>query len=123
MFNKDITIVNKVFDKVSKSNQYKCTSIKGFWSANDGISINDVDLVKSDGYKCFILFSERGYVSPSKFTGNGWTLQTDDYIVKGKVSSITKIADLNSYEYMRIKNIAIKDYGSSSMQHFEVSGD
>lgn len=122
IFNQDITVINKVFDRISKTNSYKCTSIKGFWSSNKGITISDVDLVKSDGYKCYILSSVNGYVNPASFDGTGWTLKNDDYIVKGIVSSISKIADLNSYEYMKITNIAVKDYGSSTMQHYEVSG-
>ena len=122
IFNQDITVINKVFDRTSKINSYKCTSIKGFWSSNKGITISDVDLVKSDGYKCYILSSVDGYVNPVSFDGTGWTLKNDDYIVKGIVSSISKIADLNSYEYMKITNIAVKDYGSSTMQHYEVSG-
>lgn len=122
IFNQDITIVNKVFDKTSKTNSYKCTNIKGFWSSNIGVNVSNVDLVKSDGYKCYILSSVEGYVNPNSFDGTGWTLKNDDYIVKGIVPSISKIAELNSYEYMKINNISVKDYGSSTMQHYEVSG-
>ncbi len=130
MFDKDITVINKIYDKQIKKNTYRCTNIKGFWSSNIGISINGVDLVKSDGYKCYILKSIEGYKDPKVFTEEttkdssyeGWTLRNDDYIVKGIISSLSSITDLDSYEHMKITNVAPKDYGSEQMQHFEVSG-
>ena len=123
MFNQDLTIVNKVFDTTRKLNTYVATPVKGFWSSNHGISISGVDLVKSDGFTCRILLSEKGYVDPKNYTGTGWTLKNDDYIVKGIVNSVSSISDLKGgYEAMKITNVAVKDYGTSDMQHFEVSG-
>jgi len=130
MFDQDITVINKIYDKQTHSNSYRCTSIKGFWSSNTGISISNIDLVKNDGYKCYILKSVEGYVEPKVFkeettediSYEGWTLRNDDFIVKGIVESITKIADLDAYEHMQITNVSEKDYGSIQMQHFEVSG-
>ncbi len=126
MFNQDITIINKVFDSTLKTTTYKISKIKGFWSSNNGISINNTMLVKSDGVIVRILISENGYVSPKEYIGTGWTLKDDDYIIKGNIteSSISSINEIiNKYECMKITNIAIKDYGSYDMQHFEVSGE
>lgn len=126
MFNQDLTIVNKWYNSNTKKNEYKVNSVKGFYSSNEGIVISGTDLVKSDGFITRILMSEEGYQTPKEFQMNptGWTLQTDDYIVKGIITKVNKISDLkDNYECMKIKNISIKDYGSIDMQHYEISGE
>lgn len=125
MFDKDLTIVNKWFNPKAKKNEYKISYIHGFWSSNNGISISNTEIVKNDGLKAMILMSEDGYVNPKEFqkSGKGWTLQNDDYLIKGIVEEVISIANMKSnYECMKITNVAIKDYGSLDMQHFEVSG-
>nr|DAU67729.1 MAG TPA: hypothetical protein [Caudoviricetes sp.] len=127
MFNKDITIINKWFNKETKKDEYKINHVKGFWSSNEGISISGTQLVKNDGVIVRILMSEQGYHSLKEFKENGigWTLQNDDYIVKGLIDKVETLTKLKS-EYddvMKITKISIKDYGSLDMQHFEVSGE
>lgn len=125
MFNKDITIINKYIDKEHKP-QYKVSYIKGFWSSNDGISINGTQLTKADGLIARILMSEEGYQKPEDFKENqtGWTLQNDDYLVKGKVENFTTITKLleEYQEVIKITNIATKDYGSEDMWHWAITG-
>ena len=86
MFDKDITVVNRYID-ANRNTQYKATCVKGFWSSNNGISINGTDLVKADGLISRILMNQEGYQSPKEFEQNqtGWTLKKDDYLVKGQV--------------------------------------
>lgn len=126
MFDKDLTIINKWFNKETKRNEYKISHIHGFWSSNNGITISNTELIKNDGFKALILMSEEGYINPMEFqkSGTGWTIQNDDYIVKGIVDEVTTLAKLKEdYECMKITNVAVKDYGSLDMQHFEVSGE
>ena len=127
MFDKDITIINKVYDKETKINKYRINHIKGFWCSNKGITISNTELLKSDGLVCRILISQKDYVKPNEFQeseNSKWTLKNDDYLVKGIVYSISTIANLkDNYECMKITNVAVKDYGSCDMQHFEVSGE
>lgn len=126
MFDKDISIVNKFFDKETKQNEYKVYHVKGFWSSNEGIKISNTELVKSDGVVVRILMSEKGYLEPREYSGENdtWTLQNDDYLVKGHIEKVISIADLKAnYECMKITNVAKKDYGSFGMQHFEISGE
>lgn len=126
MFDKDLTIVNKWFNKETKINEYKVNHVKGFWSSNEGISISNTQLIKNDGVIIRILMKEKGYVNQETFhaDGIGWTLQNDDYIVKGIIDNVTTIANLkSSCECMKITNVAIKDYGSIDMQHFEITGE
>lgn len=122
---KDITIVNKWYNKNTKQNEYKINHIRGFWSSNVGISVSNTSLVKSDGVKVFI-FDYTNYLEPKKFQekGTGWTLQNDDYVIKGIIEKINSISEIKEkYECMKITNVANKDYGSLDMQHFEVSGE
>lgn len=126
MFNQDLTIVNKWYNKTTKLNEYRVHSLKGFFSSYNGIGLSGTDLIKQDGFVAYILMSEEGYQTPKDFQTNpiGWTLQNDDYIVKGIVSSVTKIEDIQeSYECMKITNVAVKDYGSSDMQHYAIKGE
>ena len=125
MFNKDITVINRYIDK-NHTPQYKVSHVKGFWSSNDGISINGTHLTKTDGLAAYILMSEKGYQGPKEFEKNqtGWTLQNDDYLVKGKVENFTTIPKLleEYQEVMKITSIAQKDYGSKDMWHWEIVG-
>lgn len=129
MFDKDITVINKWFNKATKANEYKVHHLKGFWSSNNGISISDTQLIKADGLAARILMSESGYVDPKSYQKlsiikDEWTLQNDDYLVKGvvnKVDSITTILD--NYECMKITDVAVKDYGSEDMHHFAITGE
>ena len=126
MFNQDLTIVNKWYNNLSKRNENKVSHVKGFYSSNNGISINGTDLVKSDGFIARILMIEEGYQTNKDYQLNpkGWTLKNDDYIIKGIVNEVKSISEMkDSYECMKITKIAIKDYGSVDMQHYEISGD
>ena len=129
LFDKDITIVNKYIDKETKKAKYKLSCVKGFWSSNDGISINGTQLTKQDGLNTKILVNDSRnvmYQRPEEFAKNRktWTLKPDDYLVKGVVENFTTIIDLlEKYEdVMKITNVSIKDYGSEDMQHFDIIG-
>lgn len=128
MFDKDITIINQYIDSSHKK-AYKVSYVKGFWSSNDGISINGTQLTKNDGLSARILINDsrnEEYQKPEEFKKKQktWTLQNDDYLIKGKVEDFTTITKLlNDYqEIIKITNIATKDYGSEDMWHFAVTG-
>ena len=128
MFDKDISVINKYIDKEHKT-QYKVSFVKGFWSSNDGISINGTQLTKNDGLSARILINDGRneiYQKPDDFKKEQktWTLQNDDYLVKGKVENFTTITKLleDYQEVIKITNIATKDYGSENMWHFAVTG-
>ncbi len=124
LFDKDITVINRCYDKKAKKAWYKVNYVKGFWSSNDGISINGTQLIKTDGLTARILMSEEGYQTPEDFNNEinkltvkevnsmpvgelnslpvkmftrkniGWTLQNGDYLVKGKVEDFTRMSQL-----------------------------
>lgn len=129
LFDKDITVINKCIDKETKKTKYKVSYVKGFWSSNDGISISGTQLTKQDGLSARILMNDsrnETYQNPEKFEKEQktWTLQADDYLVKGIVENFTTITELidNYKDVMKITNIATKDYGSEDMWHFVITG-
>ena len=130
MFDKDITIINKYFDKETRSSKYKISHVKGFWTSNDGISINGTQLTKNDSLSARILMNDPrndSYQKPKEFAKEQktWTLQPDDYLVKGKVEnfiSTTKLVE-DYRDVIKIKDIATKDYGSEDMWHFAITGE
>lgn len=129
LIDKDITIINKYIDKETKKTKYKVSYVKGFWSSNDGISINGTQLTKQDGLSARILMNDsrnETYQKPEEFEKEQktWTLQTDDYLVKGKVGDFTTITKLleDYQEVMKITNVATKDYGSEDMWHWSIAG-
>lgn len=128
MFDKDITVINQYIDENHKKT-YKVSYVKGFWSSNDGVSINGTQLTKNDGLSARILMNDsrnEEYQKPEDFRKEQktWTLQNDDYLVKGKVLDFTTTTKLlESYrEVIKITNVATKDYGSEDMWHFAVTG-
>ena len=124
MFDKDITILNRCFNKRTKRSEYKASYVKGFWSSSNGISINDTHLIKEDSLSARILMNEEGYQLPEDFNNEinkltiedlnsasvgevnslpvlllttknvGWTLQKGDYLVKGKIEDFTSLSEL-----------------------------
>ncbi len=128
-FDKDITIINKYIDKETRKPKYKVSYVKGFWSSNDGISINGTQLTKNDGLSARILMNDsrnKTYQKPEEFEKEQetWTLQTDDYLVKGIVKDFTTTTKLveDHKDVIKIKDIATKDYGSEDMWHFAITG-
>lgn len=128
MFDKDITVINQYMDANHKKT-YKVSYVKGFWCSNDGVSINGTQLTKNDGLSARILMNDNRngeYQKPEEFKKEQktWTLQNDDYLVKGKVVDFTTITKLleNYREVIKITNVAIKDYGSEDMWHFAITG-
>lgn len=131
IFDKDITVINKYYDKETKTSKYKVSLIKGFWSSNEGISINGTQITKSDGLSARILINDsrnEKYQSPEEFEKEQktWTLKPDDCLIKGFISDVlTTTQALEKYgssNVIKITNIATKDYGSEDMQHFVVTG-
>ena len=152
LFDKDITVVNRFFDKKSKKSGYKVSYVKGFWSSEDGISINGTHLIKNDGLTARILMSQKGYQTSKDFNDQineliveetnpislgeinslpvrmfaniGWTLQNGDYLVKGKVKDFSNMNRLleGHQDVMKITKIGVKDYGSKDMWHWAITG-
>ena len=119
MFNQPITIVNRIVNPQTHASEYKISHLKGFFSEGKAISVNGVDLVSNKTFTCRILMSEPGYVKPGEYKGIGWTLRNDDYIVKGHINAFDP---KEPGESLKIQSVFVKDYGSTTMQHYEING-
>lgn len=123
--NADITIFNKYTE--NRETKYKKTYIKNVhWEDTEGFNILQSGLTSVDKSKIYIPFSSCGqYNTPKKFknTKEGFTLQSEDVIVKGFVKEdFISIKELEkTYDYVRlVTSVDLRDYGSENMKHFEV---
>ena len=101
-----------------------------FWDDSKAINQNR-GYENADDVNVFIPKSQNdmsGYVEPKQYQGlnNTWTLANGDFIVKGDVreKQVSGIKELTS-KYDDVFTISLvddKDFGSSSMHHFEIRG-
>lgn len=127
MTNTKMSIFNKYTNPTTKNVVYKKHLIdEVFWDDSLGINLN-MGYEKADKVNVFIPFDKNdmsGYVEPKQYTGEGWTIQNGDFIIKGDVAEtqVSGIKDLKSYECLEVTVVDIKDFGSYNMQHFEIRG-
>lgn len=100
-----------------------------FWDDSKAVNLNR-GYDNADDVNVFIPKSQNdmsGYVEPKQYEGlKKWTLQVGDFIVKGEVEEkeVSSIKELTS-KYDNVFTISLiddKDFGSSSMHHFEIRG-
>ena len=100
-----------------------------FWDDSKAVNLNR-GYDNADDVNVFIPKSQNdmsGYVEPKQYKGlNKWTLQIGDFIVKGEVEEkeVSSIKELTS-KYDNVFTISLvddKDFGSSSLHHFEIRG-
>ena len=124
MFNKDITIFNKLYDKEKRTDTYKRTVLKGVHTEmTQSSSFSDKEMRANDTLFVSIPFSIEGYVKPSEYQDNSkWTLQEGDIIVVGVIEN-----DIDSPKYLKrlddvyiIKSVETIDYSVTCLNHFEV---
>lgn len=125
--NTSMSVFNRYTDSFTKAVTFKKHVISNvFW--DDTIVVQqDQGYDKTNKVAVYIPKDKNdlsNYVNAKQYNGNGWTLQTGDFIVKGEVieTEITGIKDLKNYDAFTITEIDDKDYGSSNMHHFEIKG-
>lgn len=104
--------------------------IKGVnFFADNKVDLTDKGLASADAYKVRIPasadFGTATYVPPNAYAGkeHTWTLQNDDYVALGAVSSeIDKPADLlgKASQYFKITSWA--DNRSGGLKHWRIGG-
>lgn len=121
--NADVTIYNKYIE--NRETKYKKSFIKNVhWEDTEGFNILKSGLNSADKSKIYIPFEScENYKSPKEFKKNkeGFTIQSEDIIVKGLIDDIDVDNLEKNYDYVRlITTVDIRDYGSENMRHFEV---
>lgn len=128
--NAKMSVYNKYTDNEKNVVFKKHLIEEVFWDDSKGININ-AGYAEADDVNIFIPKTSKnmtGYVEPKKYKGltNTWTLENGDFIVKGntkeeKVSGIKELAK-NYDNVFTVSLVDDKDFGSSSMHHFEIRG-
>ena len=125
--NTSMSVFNRYTDPFTKAVTFKKHVISNvFW--DDTIAVQqDLGHDKANKVAVYVPKDKNdlsNYVNAKQYNGNGWTLQTGDFIVKGEVieTEITGIKDLKNYDAFTITEFDDKDYGSSNMHHFEIKG-
>lgn len=123
------TIYNHYIDQETQEDQYQRTVIGPvFWDSASVIDEEEVTV-----YIPFAVSSERQYVGPKAFAAlenkaSYWTLGMEDKIVRGIIDfepdENQRIGELEQMydDVITIKRVDTRDYGSKSMQHWEVGG-
>lgn len=128
MFDKNITIFNKKYDKEKRTDIYKRTVIYGVHAETIQKSeMKDKETIAKDTMFISIPFSIAGYLKPNQYQDleeitNQWTLQDGDIIVIGIVEN-----DIDNPKYLKhlddvytIDSVETIDYSVSCLNHFEV---
>lgn len=119
--NADITIINRVYDPNTRLDKWKATFIEDVSFYGDTkVNLDGNGLTTADVYKIRIPNS-KGYVPAEEYTGEDetWTIQIDDYIVKGKLDKeVTRPAELD--DKIRIKSFSDNRRGLSP--HLRIGG-
>lgn len=125
--NTSMSVFNRYTDSFTKNVTFKKHVISNvFW--DDTIAVQqDLGHDKANKVAVYVPKNKNdlsNYVNAKQYNGNGWTLQTGDFIVKGEVieTTITGIKDLKNYDVFTITEVDDKDYGSPNMHHFEIKG-
>lgn len=129
------TLYNHYTDREGKT-VYKRTVIDSVnWQKQQKTNVADKGLLSADQINVFIPFNAdfegKEYVGPKKFRSlpeeekdKYFTLDNDDYIVKGEIEEEFTVADIKKkYDnVVTIISVLICNNGSSSIRHFEIGG-
>lgn len=124
----NVTVFNKYYDKMARSESYKSTVIEATaWQEVKAVNVAKSGMQDADSVTVFIPFMQEGYKQPIPWETapeSGWTLKEGDILVKGKIDYTGASADIfTTYDNaITITSVDTYDYGSSAMQHWEVSG-
>lgn len=134
--NSTATLYNHYTDKETERTVYKRTVITSVnWQEVQKTNVTDKGLVSADQINIFIPFNAdfegKEYISPKEYKRLSdkdkekyFTLNNNDYIVKGEISEDVPIEKIKqSYDNVStIISVLICDNGSPSIRHFEVGG-
>ena len=113
--NADMTLYSKEYDATTRKDNWMRYEIRQvFWDAAQGANILKSGMSTANSVTVFVPLGNIG-VTP----------KTGDYIVKGIIEEeFIKITDLTKKysDAHVITSVDLKDFGSKSMQHYEIGG-
>lgn len=130
--NADITIYNRKYNKDTRLDEWKRTVIYGVhFYVDNKVIVGENGLKSADSFKIRIpedagcgkdYLPEDDYVKTSNISGY-WTLQNDDYIVKGVCDhEIEKPSDLKEFHKQYCKITSWSDNRFGGLPHWRVGG-
>ena len=135
-----VTVYSSIEDPVTFEETRFVTVLRGvFMDAAKASNVRASGLEGADSVNLFVPFSVRAtdgvslldkrYVDPKEFEkakdkSDLWTLRVGDFFVKGEVVEDEDFQYINANfdDVYRITKVDKKDFGSESMQHFQVGG-
>lgn len=124
-----MTIYNKVFDSVTKTNKYNRTQVTeinwhndlGTVMASGTVTQKDMFKIRTDNYEKFLPAAE--YLSLADKTGF-WTVQRDDVIAKGLLTTeITGIATLQALKADCFRVTSYSDNRRGGIPNIRIGGE
>ena len=111
-----VTVVNKT------SNGYVTHVVdKVFWYMGNSMSVNGKGVGISSEPSCIFPYESLSKYTDGEATTSKFTLKRGDYIIRGRVSRIESVKDVNQYEnVMTIKSVIDHRKGSTRVQHITV---
>lgn len=127
--NTGMSVFNKFTNPATKEVKFTKHYIDNvFWDDSTGINRNQGSN-SDDKVNVYIPKLQNDlseYKTPKEYAkdGIGWTLENDNFIIKGQVeeNEVSGIKELSKYEVFTITLVDNKDFGSPNMQHFEIRG-
>lgn len=131
--NADITIYNRKYNKETRLDEWHRTVICGVhFYVDNKVAVRESGLKSADVFKiripedaeCEKLYlSENEYVN-AEDTSNSWTLQKDDYVVRGICEAeIEKPADLKEVHMQYCKITSWSDNRFGGQPHWRIGGE
>ena len=128
--NADVTIYNSYLDPKTRLEIYKRTVIKEVWFYVDNkVSVDSDGLNSADVYKVRIPAHAdtegSAFVPPWEYTGTDgtWTLQADDYVVRGVCDKeISTPAELKKWKYQVFRINSWADNRFCGQPHWRIGG-
>lgn len=142
-----VTVYNAHENMDTLKNEYNITVLEGvFLDISKGANVMKSGLENADAATLFIPFGIKAvsgvtgqpqtYIEPKEYIraedkSKFWTIRPggtdsnkDCFFVKGKVVANMDFQEINAYydNVFRVSAVDIRDFGSPSMQHWEVSG-
>lgn len=128
MTNTKMSVFNKYTSPQKQVKYIKHVVDNVFWDDERSVQLSTGN-EKDDKVVVFIPKDKNdfsGYVKPKEYDGTNWTLDNGSYIVKGETSEneVSTLKELSSKynEVAEITSVIDRDFGSYSMQHFEIRG-
>lgn len=129
--NANITVYNRSYDPETRMDLYRRTVICGvWWHVDNKVSVTADGLRSADVFKVRIPeaadFGGAMYVPPNEYTGapDTWTLQADDYIVRGALDQeIERPADLCKEHGQVFRITSWSDNRFGGLKHWRAGGE